>query len=317
MIRSRNTLPVFICAAWSLTFDSVVLVKITKGFVPDSLLAWVWFPEESINGEDTNTGQIFSSLSSDSSFKANNFWGIELESPLLLENRVSASVSLRKVISGHILSAWVIEVSMLMIFSWSGWEWKKWIGIWDQLEVLISSKSFKTNWDLFNVNNFAEWLDHVHCSRVWFFVLISPVWAVYGSWASSKSIGFIFVPPIWNSWSSSWSHSLSVVSPSVLMLSDKFWIFVPISWHHEIFTIWITFQFALCSIWQENVLSTCLASNWPFWREDIWSSHISNHISIQLSWLFWAFKSIIEPIWIIWNFNLITSTSMWVISKHT
>jgi hypothetical protein len=60
-------------AAWSLAPDSVVLVQIAKWLVPESVLGGVCFPEEAINGEDSNTGHVLACYLSDLGFHANDF----------------------------------------------------------------------------------------------------------------------------------------------------------------------------------------------------------------------------------------------------
>jgi len=55
VIWGWESFPVGLLAAWSLAWDSVVLVQITEWSVPESLFGTIAFPKESINSEETNT----------------------------------------------------------------------------------------------------------------------------------------------------------------------------------------------------------------------------------------------------------------------
>jgi len=65
--------PVVALAAWSIAVDSVVLVQIAKWLVPEPLVFATGRPEESIDGEDTNSCIFLLVLLSYLSFNANNF----------------------------------------------------------------------------------------------------------------------------------------------------------------------------------------------------------------------------------------------------
>lgn len=64
--------PVGVLAAWSVTLDSVVLVQVAEWLVPESLVLLVLFPEEAVDGEDTNASHFFSVVGSDLSFNSND-----------------------------------------------------------------------------------------------------------------------------------------------------------------------------------------------------------------------------------------------------
>jgi len=67
-----QTFPVGLLAAWSVTLDSVVLVQVAEWLVPESLVLVILFPEEAVDGEDTNAGHFFSGVGSDLSFNTND-----------------------------------------------------------------------------------------------------------------------------------------------------------------------------------------------------------------------------------------------------
>jgi len=60
-------------AAWSLAVDSIVLVQVTKWFIPESMIGLLLLPEEAINGEDSNTGHILTCYLFNFGFHPNNF----------------------------------------------------------------------------------------------------------------------------------------------------------------------------------------------------------------------------------------------------
>lgn len=67
-----ETFPVGWIAAFSLTWDSVVLVQVAEWLVPESLVFWILFPEEAVDGEDTNAGHFFLGRRSDDVLDAND-----------------------------------------------------------------------------------------------------------------------------------------------------------------------------------------------------------------------------------------------------
>ena len=141
-----QTFPVGLLAAWSVTLDSVVLVQVAEWLVPESLVCFTTlFPEEAVDGEDTNASHFFSFLLSDLSFKTNDFCGVELGTPLLLLSWGSASPSLSQVGPGDVRGTVLEEGPVFMVLGRGSREWKKRVYVGPHLDVLIISESLKTN----------------------------------------------------------------------------------------------------------------------------------------------------------------------------
>lgn len=188
MCWSWESFPVRLLAAWSLALDSVVFVQITERSIPKSLISGVWLPEETINGEDSDTTCLFTCYLSHFGFKANDFWGVHLGSPLLLDNWVTTSQSSEDIVSSHVGGAIFEENFFLVIFNWSCRPDEKWVSPWLELEGKISSEGFETNGDLLDINYLTKGFDHLYLAGIWFFIFVSPVWAINCSGASSEWI---------------------------------------------------------------------------------------------------------------------------------
>merc|ERR1712159_317601 len=134
--------------------------------------------------------------------------------------------------------------------------------------------------------------------------MISPIWAIEGSWALGVS-GHILWPPVCKT-----VIGFGIVSHGLIVLINKLWVFGDVSWHEPVISWSVAWEVNSSTVWHKCIVSTCLASSW----EGLWivvaTKVILIEIIVENTWYIMLFGVVIN-IWIVLELNVVAGASVW------
>jgi len=144
--------------------------------------------------------------------------------------------------------------------------------------------------------------------------MISPIWAIEGSWALRVS-GHVGWPPVWETWSSINLVGLSVVLNVLVMAGDNFWVFGDIAWLEPVISWSVAWEVHSGTVWHDGVVTASLASHWVGLWVHVSTEVIFHEVFVESTWFMWV-NGVVVHIWVRFKFHVVARAGLGVVRVH-